>query len=84
LCLFLAVTAAAFAGRYRDAQGAHLDVGHKSVVAARVNVIGSDNAFYEPDPARNALAEFSLKRKGNRPMWARCAIRIVLLHGRQF
>jgi hypothetical protein len=43
------------------------DAGHKgAVVPARVNVIGSDNAFYEPDPARNPLSEYSLKRKGNR------------------
>ncbi len=32
--------------------------------AARVNVIGSDNAFYEPE--KNPLSEYSLKRKGNR------------------
>ena len=31
-----------------------------------MNVIGSDSAFYEPDPARNPLSEYSLKRKGNR------------------
>src|SRR5262245_36761638 len=43
-----------------------LDAVHKTVVPARVNVIGSDNAFYEPDPSRNALSEYSLKRKGNR------------------
>ncbi|HTM47443.1 MAG TPA: CehA/McbA family metallohydrolase [Bryobacteraceae bacterium] len=42
------------------------DTGRKSIVPARVNVIGSDNAFYEPDPGRNPLSEFSLKRKGNR------------------
>jgi hypothetical protein len=33
---------------------------------ARVNVIGSDHAYYEPDAARNPLSPFSLKRKGNR------------------
>ncbi len=42
------------------------DASHKSIVPARVNVIGSDNAFYEPDPSRNALSEYNLKRKGNR------------------
>ena len=42
------------------------DAGHKTFVPARVNVIGADNAFYEPDPSRNPLAEYSLKRKGNR------------------
>src|SRR5437879_13635837 len=42
------------------------DAGHRAYVPARVNVIGSDSAFYEPDPARNPLAEYSLKRKGNR------------------
>src|SRR6476646_3933890 len=42
------------------------DAGHKILVPARVNVIGSDSAFYEPDPARNPLSEYSLKRKGNR------------------
>jgi hypothetical protein len=36
------------------------------VTPARVNVIGSDHAYYEPDPARNPLSPFSLKRKGNR------------------
>jgi hypothetical protein len=41
-----------------------LDADHKTVTAARVNVIGPDNAFYEP--AQNPLAEYSLKRKGNR------------------
>jgi hypothetical protein len=41
-----------------------LDADHQTVTAARVNVIGSDNAFYEP--ANNPLAEYSLKRKGNR------------------
>src|ERR1035438_2886608 len=43
------------------------DATHKNVVPARVNVIGTDNAFYEPDPAANPLWEFSLKRKGARP-----------------
>src|SRR5438309_2468538 len=43
-----------------------LEANHKSAVPARVNVIGSDSAFYEPDPSRNPLAEYSLKRKGNR------------------
>jgi hypothetical protein len=41
-----------------------LDADHKTVTAARVNVIGSDNAFYEPE--QNPLAEYSLKRKGDR------------------
>ena len=41
-----------------------LDADHKTIAAARVNVIGSDNAFYEP--AQNSLSEYSLKRKGNR------------------
>jgi hypothetical protein len=42
------------------------DADHHTITAARVNVIGSDNAFYEPDPARNPLSDYSLKRKGNR------------------
>jgi hypothetical protein len=42
------------------------DGGHKSLIPARVNVIGSDSAYYEPDPSRNPLWEYSLKRKGNR------------------
>src|ERR1051325_4923937 len=37
-----------------------------TTTAARVNVIGPDNAFYEPDPAQNRLSAYSLKRKGNR------------------
>jgi hypothetical protein len=41
------------------------DAAHNTV-PARVNVIASDNAYYEPDPARNPLSEYSLKRKGNR------------------
>src|SRR6266481_773986 len=65
--LFLAVTAAAFAGATGTLKVRIFDAGHKNIVPARVNVIGSDNAFYEPDPARNPLAEYSLKRKGNRP-----------------
>src|SRR5690242_1773538 len=43
-----------------------LDGSRRKVVPARVNVIGSDNGYYEPDPARNPLSECSLKRKGNR------------------
>src|SRR5262245_65426716 len=43
-----------------------LDAVHKNILPARVNVIGSDHAYYEPDPSRNALSEYSLKRKGNR------------------
>jgi hypothetical protein len=39
---------------------------HHTVTAARVNIIGPDNAFYEPNPARNPLSAYSLKRKGNR------------------
>ena len=38
----------------------------RSITAARVNVMGSDNAFYEPDPSQNPLSAYSLKRKGNR------------------
>ncbi len=34
---------------------------------ARVNVIGSDSAYYQPAAAENPLAEFSLNRLGNRP-----------------
>lgn len=34
------------------------------VTPARVNVIGADHAYYEP--ASNPLADYSLKRKGNR------------------
>ena len=43
-----------------------LDADHQTTTAARVNVMGSDSAFYEPDPAHNALSGYSLKRKGNR------------------
>src|SRR5262245_2290818 len=43
-----------------------LDAVHKNILPARVNVIGSDHAYYEPDPSRNPLSEYSLKRKGNR------------------
>src|SRR5579863_8809733 len=42
-----------------------LDSDH-TVTAARVNVMGSDSAYYEPDPAHNPLSSYSLKRKGNR------------------
>lgn len=35
-------------------------------VPARVNVIGPDHAYYEPAPADNPLAAYSLKRRGNR------------------
>ena len=33
---------------------------------ARLNVIGADGNFYEPDTAANPLAEYSLHRTGNR------------------
>src|SRR5207247_958839 len=60
LWLFLVVAAPVFAGAAGTLRVRIFDAGHKSMVAARVNVIGSDNAFYEPDPSRNPLAEYSL------------------------
>src|SRR4051812_652410 len=60
-CLLLA-----FAGATGTLKVRVVDGTHKNIVPARVNVIGSDNAYYEPDPAHNPLAEYSLKRKGNR------------------
>ena len=41
-----------------------LDTDRHTITAARVNVMGADNAYYEP--VNNPLAEYSLKRKGNR------------------
>lgn len=41
-----------------------VDDEEKSPTPARVNVIGSDHAYYEPD--RNPLAAYSLKNTGNR------------------
>src|SRR6266852_8706181 len=64
--LFLVGAAPVFASATGTLKVRIFDAGHKSVVPARVNVIGADNAFYEPDPSRNPLAEYSLKRKGNR------------------
>src|SRR6266849_2535284 len=66
LCGFLIALAPAWAGPPGVLKVRLFDAGHKTFVPARVNVIGSDNAFYEPDPSRNPLAEYSLKRKGNR------------------
>src|SRR5260370_33446527 len=66
LCGFLIALAPAWAGPPGVLRVRLFDSGHKAFVPARVNVIGSDNAFYEPDPTRNALSEYSLKRKGNR------------------
>jgi hypothetical protein len=43
-----------------------LDADRHTITAARVNVLGSDSAYYEPDPAHNPLSVYSLKRKGNR------------------
>jgi hypothetical protein len=43
-----------------------LDHDRKTITPARINIIGSDNAFYEPNPATNPLADYSLKRTGNR------------------
>ena len=43
-----------------------LDADRHTVTAARVNVMGSDSAYYEPDPSQNPLSAYSLKRKGNR------------------
>ncbi|HEY3840914.1 MAG TPA: CehA/McbA family metallohydrolase [Bryobacteraceae bacterium] len=43
-----------------------LDADRHTVTAARVNVIGSDSAYYEPDPSQYPLSGYSLKRKGNR------------------
>jgi hypothetical protein len=43
-----------------------LDADRHTTTAARVNIMGSDSAFYEPDPAQNPLSGYSLKRKGNR------------------
>src|ERR1017187_5564679 len=43
-----------------------LDAGRQTITPARVNVMGSDSAFYEPDPSQNRLSGYSLKRKGNR------------------
>src|SRR5258708_31050346 len=66
LCGFLIALASAWAGPPGIVKVGVFDAGHKATVPARVNVIGSDNAFYEPEPSRNPLAEYSLKRKGNR------------------
>src|SRR5882724_11508548 len=65
-CGFLIALAPALAGIPGDLRVRVFDSDHKTLVPARVNVIGADNAFYEPDPSRNPLAEYSLKRKGNR------------------
>ena len=35
-------------------------------IAARLNVIGPDGHYYEPDPDQNALSTYSLHRTGNR------------------
>src|SRR5260370_36256391 len=64
--LFLAVTAPAFAAFPGILKVRIFDATHQNLVPARVNVIGSDNAFYEPDPSKNPLSEYSLKHKGNR------------------
>src|SRR5713101_3196090 len=66
LCGFLMALAPAWAGPPGVLKVRIFDAGHKAFVPARVNVIGSDNAFYEPDPSQNPLAEYSLKHKGNR------------------
>src|SRR6185436_4498135 len=66
LCGLLLAMAPAWAGPSGILKVRIFDAGHKTTVPARVNVIGSDNAFYEPDPSQNPLAEYSLKRKGNR------------------
>src|SRR4051812_24014071 len=43
-----------------------IEAGGTAVVPARVNVIGSDSAFYQPDAATNPLAEYNFNRLGNR------------------
>src|SRR6266566_1911639 len=67
LWYFLAVMTPAFAAAPGILKVRIFDAAHRNIVPARVNVIGSDNAFYEPDPSKNPLAEYSLKRRGNRP-----------------
>src|SRR6266566_4796599 len=66
LCGLLMAVAPAWPGTPGVLRVRIFDAGHKTIVPARVNVIGADSAFYEPDPSRNPLAEYSLKRKGNR------------------
>ncbi len=65
LCLYLAIVpvlcAASGTLKLRI-----FDSDRKAITAARVNVIGSDSAFYEPDQSKNPLFDYSLKRKGNR------------------
>ena len=65
-CVFGAMVAPALASDPGILQVRIYDTDRKTVTAARVNVIGSDNAFYEPDSSANPLAPFSLKRAGNR------------------
>ena len=62
----MAVTAPAYAAVPGILKVRIFDATHQNLVPARVNVIGSDNAFYEPDPSKNPLSEYSLKHKGNR------------------
>jgi len=66
LWAFLIATAPVFAAVPGILRVRVFDSNHTIPVPARVNVIGADNAFYEPDPGKNALSEYSLKRKGNR------------------
>src|SRR5947208_9129473 len=66
LCGFLIAIAQTLTGATGVLSVRIFDSGHRNTVPARVNVIGSDHSYYEPDPARNALSEYSLKRKGNR------------------
>src|SRR5262245_42610439 len=65
-CVVLMALTPAWAGPPGVLKVRIFDAAHKAFVPARVNVIGADSAYYEPDPSRNPLAEYSLKRKGNR------------------
>ena len=60
----LAAARASFAADFGQLQVRIYEADHKTLSPARVNVIGSDHAFYEP--ADNPLAQFALKRSGNR------------------
>src|SRR5262245_59270244 len=64
LMLVAALLVPAFAADPGTLQVRIYDSDGTTLTAARVNVIGPDHAFYEP--GTNSLAQFSLKRAGNR------------------
>ena len=43
-----------------------VDADSGNPIAARLNVIGPDGRYYEPDPDQNTLSTYSLHRTGNR------------------